>query len=74
MKFLRNRRVLLFSATLSTVALIGAATAFPAMAANEVTICHVPPGNPSAAHTITVGEPAVESHLAHGDQRGPCYP
>lgn len=35
-------------------------------------ICHIPPGNPNAAHTITVGEPAVEAHLKHGDTLGPC--
>jgi len=36
------------------------------------TICHIPPGNPNAAHTITVGLSAVEAHLAHGDTEGPC--
>jgi hypothetical protein len=38
----------------------------------EVTICHIPPGNPDNAHTITVGAPAVPAHLAHGDTLGPC--
>ncbi|MGA0297308.1 MAG: hypothetical protein ACO3K2_08255, partial [Nitrosopumilaceae archaeon] len=33
----------------------------------KVTICHVPPGNPDNAHTITVGSPAVRAHEAHGD-------
>jgi hypothetical protein len=37
-----------------------------------VPICHVPPGNPSNRHTITVGESAVPAHLRHGDHRGPC--
>jgi len=41
---------------------------FPKM----VTICHVPPGNPARAHTITVAEPAVRAHLAHGDHLGEC--
>jgi len=36
------------------------------------TICHIPPGNPNASHTITVGLPAVDAHLAHGDTEGPC--
>src|SRR5262245_632952 len=40
--------------------------------AAKVTICHIPPGNPSNAHTITVGAPAVAAHLAHGDTLGPC--
>ncbi len=33
----------------------------------KVTICHIPPGNPGNAHTITVGSPAVGAHEAHGD-------
>jgi len=40
---------------------------------NKVTICHIPPGNPDNAHTITVGEPAVLTHMTkHGDTIGPC--
>jgi hypothetical protein len=37
-------------------------------------ICHFPPGNPDAAHTITVGsENAVQTHIdKHGDTLGPC--
>jgi hypothetical protein len=38
----------------------------------NVTICHIPPGNPANAHTITVGAPAVTAHLAHGDTEGAC--
>lgn len=40
----------------------------------QVTICHIPPGNPGKAKTITVGAGAVPSHLAHGDTLGPCPP
>jgi len=39
---------------------------------DKVTLCHIPPGNPGNAHTITVGAPAVRAHLAHGDYLGPC--
>jgi len=40
---------------------------------NKVTMCHIPPGNPDNAHTITVGEPAVLTHMTkHGDTIGPC--
>ncbi len=38
----------------------------------KVTICHVPPGNPANAHTITIAESAVPAHLAHGDYLGAC--
>jgi hypothetical protein len=38
----------------------------------KATLCHVPPGNPSNAHTISVSSRAVGSHLAHGDSLGPC--
>jgi hypothetical protein len=39
----------------------------------KVTICHIPPGNPENAHTITVGEPAVAAHVEeHGDTIGAC--
>jgi hypothetical protein len=34
----------------------------------QVTICHIPPGNPSNQHTITVGASAVAAHAAHGDK------
>lgn len=47
------------------------ATADPA--SNKVTICHIPPGNPGNAHTITVGASAVPAHQAnHGDALGAC--
>ena len=39
---------------------------------NKTTICHIPPGNPSNARTITVGQPALKAHLAHGDTEGEC--
>ena len=38
----------------------------------RVTICHVPPGNPDNAHTITVSANAIPAHLAHGDHCGQC--
>jgi len=37
-----------------------------------VTICHIPPGNPANAHTITVSINALPAHLAHGDYEGTC--
>ena len=38
----------------------------------KVTICHIPPGNPANAHTITVGLPALRAHTKHGDTPGAC--
>lgn len=38
----------------------------------KVTLCHIPPGNPGNAHTISVGVKAVRAHLRHGDVCGPC--
>jgi uncharacterized repeat protein (TIGR01451 family) len=38
----------------------------------NVIICHLPPGNPANAQTITVGQSAVPAHLSHGDYLGAC--
>jgi hypothetical protein len=39
----------------------------------KTTICHVPPGNPANAHTLCIGNAAVEAHLRnHPDYLGPC--
>lgn len=38
----------------------------------QVTICHVPPGNPSKRRTLTIGASAWPAHQAHGDTEGAC--
>ena len=38
----------------------------------KVDVCHIPPGNPENAHTITISENAVGTHLDHGDRLGAC--
>jgi hypothetical protein len=38
----------------------------------RVTLCHIPPGNSGAAHTITVDTAAARAHLSHGDTLGRC--
>jgi len=43
--------------------LSSAAMAKPA----KVDVCHVPPGNPDNAHSISVSVNAVQAHLDHGD-------
>lgn len=37
-----------------------------------ITICHIPPGNPANAHTITISINAWPAHQAHGDYEGSC--
>ncbi len=61
----------LFTLTLVSLLLVSGTVA--AQGKNEkVTICHIPPGNPANAHTITVSVNALDAHLAHGDTQGPC--
>lgn len=43
-----------------------------ATSGGKVTICHIPPGNPNARHTIEIPTAALAAHLAHGDYLGPC--
>lgn len=38
----------------------------------KVDVCHIPPGNPDNAHTITISIDALETHLDHGDSIGAC--
>jgi DNA repair exonuclease SbcCD ATPase subunit len=38
----------------------------------KINICHIPPGNPDAAHTIRISVKAMQAHLAHGDLLGEC--
>src|ERR1043165_4290647 len=38
----------------------------------KITICHIPPGNAGARHTISVSESAWGAHQKHGDLRGTC--
>jgi hypothetical protein len=40
----------------------------------KVDVCHIPPGNPDNAHTITISENALDAHLDHGDRVGACDP
>jgi hypothetical protein len=43
------------------------------VASGKTVMCHIPPGNPANAHTISVGSQASASdHLAHGDCFGSC--
>jgi hypothetical protein len=44
----------------------------PPSASGQMTICHIPPGNPGARHTITIDASAWPSHQGHGDTQGAC--
>jgi hypothetical protein len=48
------------------------AEAFAQGGPRRVTICHLPPGNPANGQTLTLPEPAIQAHLAHGDVIGAC--
>lgn len=39
---------------------------------SKITICHVPPGNPANAKTLSVGASAWPAHEGHGDTMGVC--
>ena len=39
---------------------------------NKTKICHVPPGNPQNAQTLSLPQSAVRAHIAHGDYLGEC--
>jgi len=38
----------------------------------KIMICHVPPGNPANAKTLSISVSAWPAHEAHGDSCGPC--
>lgn len=69
-------RLGVFWSVLAVGVFLGAGSLFttPATAGPpaKVVICHIPPGNPSNFHTITISEKALSAHLAHGDLGGPC--
>ena len=39
---------------------------------DQVTICHIPPGNPDNPVTITVDASSIDTHISHGDYSGTC--
>ncbi len=61
-------------AAVATVALLPLTSSAPANnhRNQKITICHIPPGNPANAHSITISINALEAHRAHGDFVGPC--
>jgi cobalamin biosynthesis Mg chelatase CobN len=60
-------------------ALVGPSMGTAVASEDKVTICHVPPGNPENAHTITIAVSGLQAHLGDnpeglhgGDSYGEC--
>lgn len=60
------------SAVISVVDISATPTSPSQTPEQNVTICHIPSGNPNNAQTITVDASSVDAHLSHGDYLGPC--
>lgn len=45
---------------------------WPEEPCDSILICHIPPGNPSAAHSIWIPCSDLQDHLDHGDEMGDC--
>ncbi|MCP4695224.1 MAG: hypothetical protein GY862_00030 [Gammaproteobacteria bacterium] len=41
-------------------------------AGDKISVCHIPPGNPGNAHSLSVSANALQAHLGHGDHEGNC--
>jgi hypothetical protein len=67
----RMRRVAMVGSFAVLAGSVGVGMAY-GDSAPTVTICHLPPGNPTNVQLITVGAPAVPAHLAHGDLLTDC--
>ncbi len=68
-----HKALILFVIFVISISLIfGLSQSASAAPTEKVLICHIPPGNPSNPHTLSVGERAVDAHLAHGDALGSC--
>jgi len=60
------------AAFLALVAAVARPQGAAGQTATKVTICHIPPGNPANAHTITVDVSAIPAHLGHNDTLLAC--
>jgi hypothetical protein len=55
-----------FVVLLAVMSIVSSVAAEQGKGQTKVTICH------KGKNTLTVAEPAVAAHLAHGDAMGPC--
>ena len=65
-------KLLMLTSAFSVFTVISGGAAY-ASSVDKVVICHIPPGNPDNMHSIKIGEPAVDAHLAHGDYLSYCW-
>ncbi|HJQ92665.1 MAG TPA: hypothetical protein VJ874_00095 [Candidatus Thermoplasmatota archaeon] len=54
------------------VVALSAAAGVAADSGDKMTICHMPPGDPSGARTLQVPRSAWSGHQGHGDHQGAC--
>src|SRR5688572_4988787 len=67
------RRVLMGVFALTAVAALIVLAPAASAKGEKVTICHIPPGNPDNAHTITISVNALQTHIDHHDDAiGAC--
>lgn len=66
------KRMTIVTTLLTLACCLLLATAAQAAPAQKVKVCHIPPGNPSNFHTITISDNALAAHLGHGDLAGSC--
>lgn len=73
---MRNQAIAITFVVFGLMLLTGAALAHDSYAKSsnttQVTMCHIPKGNPQNAQTIVVSQAAVPAHLAIGDTLGAC--
>lgn len=62
----------LLATLVAATGLAGAALADGGSGGDRMTICHVPPGNPSQAQTKEIPRSAWDGHRGHGDHEGAC--
>lgn len=75
------KRLIIGAIAVALLAVTPAAAVIAKEQDHKVTICHVPPGNPANAHSITISKKALKAHLGDndeglhgGDSYGPCKP
>lgn len=66
------KRLTIASACVAILMLMQSSVATAGQGQQKVAVCHVPPGNPAQARTLSLPEAGVRAHLDHGDVLGVC--